>query len=252
MPTPRKQVPVITAWSYSRFTDYIKCPALAKFKTIDKLREPDSPSGLKGTRVHSLAAVWATKKLPPKDKDNAVFYPELVALVKAKKIPVELECFKEEFQALRQLNNLEVEQQWAFDQNWNTTSWFDPSCWLRVKVDLHYLETVKKGMLRNTTVVVVDHKSGKEYEDHKQQRSLYALAALLMYPDAKKITASHWYLDAGVERKDVWLASALPQLKKEWLQKTTALLHDHTFAPNPTDKCRFCHFRKDNKGPCKF
>src|SRR6266704_5082822 len=102
----------IAAWSYSRFGDYQQCPALAKYKIIDKLREPDSKAGAKGTRVHALAAVWASKKIPPMDKDNAAFYPELKALLKAKTIPTELAPCAAEVAVLRKMKNIYTESEW--------------------------------------------------------------------------------------------------------------------------------------------
>ncbi len=98
----------IKAWSYSRLQTYTQCPQKAKFQVIDKLKEPDGAAGLKGTRVHALAAVWVTRCLPARDKDNAAFYPELEALVRAKKIPVELETFEAEFAALRKNKTVDV------------------------------------------------------------------------------------------------------------------------------------------------
>ena len=246
----------IQAWSYSRLGTYDQCPAKAKFQYIDKLKEPDSASGAKGTRVHALAAVWVSRQLPAPDKDNAAFYPELRALLKAKKIPVELETFEKEFAALRKLKPApRVEDQWTFSSAWEDLGeqgWFSPAAWLRIKVDLHHLEVKKNGALRRTGVNIVDYKTGREYEDHRLQRSLYALGALLIYPDAERVTAAHWYLDGGTERKEEWTRADLDKLQAEWTRRTTAMLNDTTYAPRPSDKCRYCHFRRANGGPCVY
>jgi len=253
VPTPR--LVQIQAWSYSRFQTYEQCPQKSKYQVIDKLKEPDGAAGMKGTRVHALAAVWVSRQLPPLDKDNTAFYPELEALVKAKKIPVELETFEVEFGLLRRNKTAQVEQQWTFNRDWEDMGeqgWFSSQAWLRIKVDEHHLEVKKNGALRRTTVHIVDYKTGREYEDHALQRSLYALGAFLKYPDAERVTAAHWYLDAGVERKQEWARAVLPALQAEWVKRTTAMLNDTTYAPRPSDKCRYCWFRKANNGPCKF
>lgn len=230
MPTPK--LAKITAWSHSRFSTYSQCPFKAKCQIVDRLKEPDSAAGVRGTEVHELAAQWAENRL--------------------KKMPAELATFEGEFKELRKIK-LFTEADWAFDSDWNKTDWFGPRAWLRMKVDLHYLEVKKNGVLRETTVHVRDHKTGRVHEEeHALQRSLYALGALLMYPDAKRATVAHWYLDQGVEHKQVWEAAVLNELKREWLKRTQAMLSDTTFTPRPGMYCKWCYFRKANSGPCRF
>lgn len=230
MPTPR--LVQIQAWSYSRHADYNKCPALAKFKVIDRLREPDSPAFAKGNKVHALCEQYVTGHI--------------------KDLPTELERFRQEFLALRNAKAI-CEENWGFDRNWQACAWDDwKKCWLRIKVDAHYLVAKKKKKLMKTTGHIIDFKTGREYESHEEQRKLYALGMFLMYPDVESVVVEHWYLDQGVERKEEFLLKDVDELKAYWLRETTAMLNDTTFAPRPGDYCRFCHFRKANKGPCKF
>ena len=252
MPKPRLvQIEPIQAWSYSRYQKYEQCPQLAKYLYVDKKREPDSAAGQKGTRIHALAALVATGKLPPPDRDTAPFMQELQQVLKSKKLPVELETFEEEFAGLRK-QRVECEAEWAFKKDWAPTGWFDRDAWLRIKVDAHYLEVKKTGALRNTKVIIIDHKSGKIYEDHALQRSLYALGAFIMYPDATEVEAAHWYLEQGHEDRDSWHRNQLEALKEEWLKRTKAMLSDTTFAPRVGGYCRWCYFRKGNGGPCQY
>jgi len=247
IPTPK--LVQITAWSYSRYGTYTQCPFKAKLTCIDKMREPDSPAGLNGTRVHALAAAFLGRVMPEFDQTNLKLEQELQRIRKTLKPPVELNTFTEEFKGLRKLKTLLlVEQDWAFDREWQPTSWFGPQAWLRMKVDLHYLETKKY----DTTIHIRDYKTGKKNPDHILQRSLYALGAFLQYPDAKRAVVAHWYLDQGVEDVQEWSSTELPKLKKEWLQRTKAMLSDSTFAPRPGEYCRWCWFSKVNGGPCVF
>ena len=252
--TPTPRLVQITAWSYSRLSTYNQCPAKAKYSCIDKLKEPDSAAGLNGTRVHAIAAAVATGRLPAPDKDNRALLPELAQILKAKTFPPELETFKEEFKALKKLNPI-TEAEWAFDRNWQPCSWFASNCWLRIKVDLHYVEQRKNGKLRTTRVVIKDWKTGKWSADHALQRELYALGAFLQYQDCQEVIAQHCYLDLGREEPAdplVWTRDELDGLKKTWLDRTTALLSDTTFAPTPSDKCRWCAFSAAKKGPCQY
>jgi hypothetical protein len=256
--TPTQKLVHITAWSYSRHSTYEQCPAKAKYSIIDKLKEPGSAAMDKGNLVHAVAAVWATDRLPVRDRDNDRFYGELQATKTSKVTPTPLILFTEEFAALRKRKGVMVEDQWTFDRQWNDMGpqgWFSPMAWLRIKVDLHYLAVAGRKTAQKTTVVIRDHKTGKWSPDHALQRSLYALGALLRYPDAAEVEVSHWYLDLGRAEPPegaVWSRAQLPALKEEWTRRTAALLADTTFAPNPTDKCRWCHFRKANGGPCSF
>lgn len=252
MPTPR--LVTIQAWSYSRYQEYDQCPLKAKLKCIDKLKEPDSPSGNNGTRVHAIAASWATNRVCVDDQTEHL-RKEIEVLLKTKKVPEDLKTFEKEFAALRARKDIIVEDQWAFNRSWDKTSWFNwKECWLRIKVDLHYVEQIKRPKFKTLTRVVIrDHKTGKIHSDHDLQRSLYALGAFLTYPDVDEVEVSHWYLDAGEESpKQVFKRKQFETLKKFWLKKTTAMLNDTTFAPKAGGYCRWCHFSKAKGGPCPF
>lgn len=250
--TPTPRLVTINSWSHSRASTYSKCPALAKFKFIDKLTEPGSSVLDKGNRVHGLAQIWVTKSMP---KDTWGMGENLLTELReyirlwneegTYTLPFELARFEEEFAHLQEVKAV-VEESWCFDKNWQPRKFDDwNNVWLRIKTDSHYLEVKKKGKKRETTVYIIDYKTGKEYpEDHEEQRSLYALGALLRYPDATEVVAEHWYMEAGVERKSAWAAADLEKLKEYWLKKTTALLNDTTFAPRRGEYCRSCYFRK--------
>lgn len=242
-----------TAWSFSRLKDYLKCAFYAWHKHILKQhKEPEGPAMAKGTEMHAIAA-QATHPSSYK-----------------KPLHPSLHAFKEEFEALRKAEVLS-EQEWAFDINWYPVSWFSKEAWVRIKTDACYLEdssqmipasrvlptgrkVVTGGVRRReTTVTVIDYKSGKIYEDdHKMQRSLYAVGALLMYPDATRVTVKHWYLELGEERTEIFEAGSLPQLQKYWQRQTKKMLADTLFKETPGNHCRWCYLSRAKGGPCKF
>jgi RecB family exonuclease len=222
----------LIAWSFSRWSDYELCPFKAKCKHILRLREPSSPALENGTIVHRLAEQHVRGDLAA--------------------CPPELEKLSSDFEILRQQQAM-VEQEWAFDQQWQKVAWFAPSAWLRIKVDVHFLHVTGAKRRQRTTVVIVDHKTGKEHaEAHALQRALYALGGFLVYPDAQEVHAHMWYLDAGTVSTDVFKVAQLEQLKRQWLQRTRAMLSDVRFAPRPGHYCRWCHYRKENGGPCVY
>jgi RecB family exonuclease len=233
------QIKQMDAWSYSRYNDYEQCPAKAKYKHIEKRREPDNPAMEHGTIIHKLADQYVRGDLA--------------------KFPKELAIFKDRFALLRKLKTVLTEQEWAFNKAQAVTSWFGSDAYLRIKVDAHYLELVKdprtpkkSKMLQSTTVRIIDYKTGREKPDHAQQRSLYALGAFRVYPDAAQVRAEHWYIDSGVITGEDFLAKQLDDLNKRWEQRTRAMMSDKRFAPRPSNACRWCHYRKSNGGPCQY
>lgn len=227
MPT-KKVIPIkqITAWSYSRYSDYSSCPRKAKYKVIDKLKEPGSAAMDRGSAIHALAERYAKKEL--------------------RALPDELALFKAEFTALRKQKVI-TEEQWAFTVNWEPAGWSDwNSAWLRVKMDCAYVD-------RDTNrLQIIDHKTGRVNDAHKNQLSLYAVAGLIMFPDVQGVDAKLWYLDQGEEFTQGYERGELPFLQKTWERTVKKMLTDKTFKPNPGPACRWCHFKKGNGGPCEF
>ena len=229
----KKPLVQLTAWSYSRFADYDTCPLKCKLKHIDHLKEPSNAAMDRGNIVHKLAEQFVTGQLRA--------YP-VKELGKA---------FKESIANLRKIKAI-CEQEWAFTKQYVMTSWFAKDAWLRIKMDAHYLELQKVRKLTETKIVTVDYKTGREHQEHALQRSLYAVGALQVYPDAQSVHVEHWYLDSGAVGADDFKRSQLPMLLKQWEQRTRAMLNDHRFAPRAGQHCRWCHWRKSNGGPCVY
>ena len=228
---------MITAWSFSRYSTYAQCPRKARYLYIDKLKEPGSPAMERGNEIHKLAERYI--------KGQVARLPPVLAL------------FRASFSALRKAfkddrTSIAVEETWAFRRDWTRTTWDDwNGCWLRVKLDVaHVIEG---------NVVIIDHKTGKfspsyNLQQYMEQLDLYALASLIVYP-SHSVTPFLRFLDHEIvypEEPITYVPADLPRLKKEWERRTKPMLRDRTFAPKPNSLCRFCHFRKDNGGPCVY
>lgn len=215
----------ITAWSYSRWSTYEQCPQRARFLYIDKMKEPGSPAMDRGTAIHTEAEQYLTGVL---DKDS---------------LPASLIRMRDTFRSAREHGPM-CELSLAFTKDWTETSWFGADAWLRVKVDAVFSD--------GETCYIVDHKTGKINETHKGQLSLYALAFFTKYFDEQSVTTQLWYLDHGTIIDEKFKRRHYGDLRKYWLSKTKAMLSDTTYAPRPSNSCRWCHFRKENGGPCQF
>lgn len=230
----------ITAWSFSRYSVYKQCPALAKYKFIDKLKEPGSPAMERGAEIHTKAEQYIKGQI--------------------RSMPAELKLFADEFKELRKqykkkISGMVVEDSWSFTKNWSETTWNDwVNCWLRIKLDCaHHLD--------GETLIISDWKTGKfraeMNEEYVEQLELYALAALILMPHLSEVRPRLVYVDSGTiyppaDKPLVFVRADVPKLKKLWEKRTKAMMNDIRFSPRPNDKCRWCHFSKSKGGQCKF
>lgn len=214
----------ITQWSFSRLKDYRTCPAKARYKHVLKMKEPGNAAMDRGLEVHKQAEQVARGQIPP---------------------PPIFSRFKDEFKDLAG-RKIIAEEKWALTRQWKPTGFFDKDVFLRLVLDCAYLIAPK--------MVIIDYKTGKVYPDHEEQLSLYALGGFSYFSDVKEITAAMWYIDSPKAEKleRTYKLKELPALKKYWLAETKAMLRDTTFAPLPGNYCRWCHFRKENNGPCQY
>lgn len=252
---PRKRVGKITAWSHSRFVDYDGCPRKARYKHVDKMKEPipspedepDHPLN-RGIRVHKEAEDWLNaaravlriRQQGESEEDrNTPFDP----------LPDSLETFTEEFEALaKDIENCHVEEQWAFKKDWSITDWFGRAAWCRVKLDCAHL--IADGILR-----AIDFKTGKFKQDmqdqYERQLSLYAIAAFIMFPDVHTVEGELWYVDHGEEHKVTFKREDFEKLRARWENNIKPMMMDEVYAPNPTFRCRWCHFAASKGGLCE-
>ena len=91
--TPVDGVDVLGALSPSRASDFMTCPLLYRFRTIDRLPEPFSPDAVRGTIVHKvledLFDLPATDRTPERARDLLV--PSWEAVLEA--VPEVAEMF---------------------------------------------------------------------------------------------------------------------------------------------------------------
>lgn len=243
----KKVIPIkqITSWSFSRYSDYKQCPLKCKLKHIDHIKEPKNKAMERGAQIHDLADAYIKGKV--------------------RCLPPELKLFGGKFKMLRaqfkkKINGMVVEDNWAFDKDWNETQWDNWSkCWVRIKLDCaHHSD--------QETMVITDWKTGKFRpelnEEYVEQLELYALAALLLHEHIERVVPELDYLDDRIVYPEagsefVFTRADITQLKKKWEKRVKPMLNDRIFAPRPNDKCRWCFFGQSGKakggpGLCKY
>lgn len=259
-----------TSWSNSRYNDYAKCPARAKYKHLDKLPEPKSGYMDRGIEIAKMEEdffkgnlktlpVWPGigKVESPMDPKDPKTWPKWTGSVPlAKKLGLAIhKAIAPMLQAAKKQPDLFCEENWGFDKDWKVVDYFDwNNCHLRIKVDVGW------GHLASDNIVHLrDNKTGK-YDDYKveeymEQLRLYAAGGASRFPHAKAFHVQLWFTDLGIlypaEPLVITRKEALA-LQKKFTKQVQPMFNDTRFDPSPNRECRWCHFRKENGGPCKF
>lgn len=220
----------ITAWSYSRYNDYVTCPLRFKLKYIDKLPVPGSPAMDRGSNIH-------------KEGENFLKDPS------KKKVPVSYRNFTDEMRQLKKLDPM-VEQQWGFTKDWTPTSWFGADTWLRIICDVAVV-------YEDNTADVIDFKTGRKYDTNEEQVELFTTGIFMRHPEVQEVTTRLWYLDIDdSDENEVvreFTRSDFERIRAEWDKKVVKMFKDKKFAPTPSNHaCRWCPFKKAEGGPCPY
>lgn len=233
---PTKPKLALKAWSFSRYRLDKTCGFKLELTAIRGLKEPGNKYMERGNEIHS----------------SADFYVRgLIA-----DLPPALENFTEEFVRLRKgfaKKKVHCELEYNYYRDWTpATDKFDRSIWYRGRADARELLAKKR-------VRIIDYKTGKPGDLDQDQLELYVVGELCANPTAELITAELWYLDLGeivqiAVGTDGWVTRGeAEQLRAKWTKVgETMTAPGRTFLPRPHDGCRWCHFRKDNNGPCKY
>lgn len=209
--------------SYSAIKTYDQCPAKYKFGRIDKLAEPSGPAAERGKLIH--AEIEAVLK-----NGLELVCEELVYLLP------QTDKWKEQ--------NAQSELEFAVDSSWNAVEFNDPTAMFRGIIDL-YIE-------QGNRAIVLDFKTGKE-RDYLDQVRAYATVILATKPHIHEVVPIIEFIDTQktVEYMTIY-SRDIEYLKSDIQGRINIIAHDKFYIANPSGLCRFCHYRKDNGGPCKW
>lgn len=218
----------ITAWSYSRYADYQQCPALFKYKHIDRLPGPTSPAMERGSTIHKEGELYLSSGRQPRQP------------------PKSYKHFHEEMKQLRKLKPM-VEQQLGFTKFWRPTGWFGRDTWLRIVCDV---------MVRydDNTVDLIDFKTGRKYDTNEEQVELFSTAPFMLWTEVNSVTTRLWYLDQPDDNEVIreYTRKEFHVIMRGWEKKIIPMFNDKKFAPTPNNKCGWCPYSKRKDGPCQF
>jgi len=210
-------------WSYSRYGTWKKCPALLRFQNEALERPPIPPAAQRGLDLHKAA--------------------ELFILGETDELPDLLEYYRG-FLVLLRTHEAVPELKLAVDSEWNALDFEDPNRWWR-----GVLDCVLEG---KSNITIFDWKTGQEYDDHRDQREIYAAAYHGSNINDVPIKVMHVYFDKKLNTITEFRPDDIPEIRKRWENNVDMMFSDTRMAPNPGWHCRSCHFRRENGGPCQF
>lgn len=229
-PEPVAPKKFITAWSFSRLENFEKCPHRAFLAYVEKRPEPptvDRTHAERGIKVHKTAEDYIQGKSDDYD-----------GLAKVKPL-------LDELRDAHAMQNVVVEQEWAYDTEWGMSEWFAPDVWGRVKCD-----AVR---FKGEVLDVIDWKTGKKFGNevkHIQQGQLYAVSAFMRYPEVQVVTTDFEYVDKGERLVREYTRDILPKLLTIWDGRLRTMTTAQAFPAKPNrSNCKFCPYSPaSNKG----
>jgi CRISPR/Cas system-associated exonuclease Cas4 (RecB family) len=210
------------AFSNSSIKTYEECPYKYKLTRIEHRQEPTGTAAERGKMIHSeFEGALVNLNLVPAEHE---FWQTYIGELVAKKTRSEVE--------------------FAVTRDWSMCGFKDSHAWLRGILDAIYFDGAKAHVL--------DWKTGKE-RDYGDQLKLYATVILACHPEVNEVTTEICYIDLQKRQaQPTYKRSQLAELKEWMSERMRKIENDSIFAPNPSSNCRWCHFRKDNGGPCQW
>jgi len=209
--------------SYSKLSTFEKCALQAKFRYIDKLPTPKSVKAQRGTDIHQTI--------------------EDYLLGKAETFHESLWRMNDVLRMVRSKSPL-VEGKMAFSRGFETmVDWKSGDAWFRMVLDAAYPE--------GAAVIIPEWKSGKMYDDHTEQRKLYAIGGLAQWPDKESAMVTTYYTDLGRKVTAQVDRGQRILLVGQFTERVERMENEKHFAPRPGNYCRWCGYSRYQGGPCR-
>jgi hypothetical protein len=103
-----------------------------------------------------------------------------------------------------------------------------------------------------TTATIYDWKTGKIYPDHEDQKSLYALVLMCIFPELQEVKTIFSYLDLRKQIPKVFHPHSNLLAKETWNARVAKMEGATEFIPSPGYLCRYCAYSRSAGGPCRF
>ena len=229
-PTTPQRSGKVKSWSYSGLKVFEQCKYQTFLKSVERIPQESHEAAERGNRIHDLCEQFVDGTLD--------------------ELPSELLKMEKDFLPLREQyaeGKVVLEEEWAYDVEWNTTDWRHKDAWLRLKLDVLILES-------ETSAIVIDHKTGKRFGNemkHAEQLMLYAICTFLRYPKLEFLAVINWYIDHNEKLERFYTREEAMVFFERWTARAVAMTSEQEFPPSPSKfNCKWCPYKKS--GDCKW
>lgn len=221
-PLARKFAP----WSFSKLEAAEICPAQFNHKHIVKTSAAPAPSDTKvGIAAHEILEHRTGGKSAAESKKLAIAKTPLTTEEQEtlQTLSDNMEAFLRRFDTFCKAQGVTTilrEEDWAFDDTWKKTGFFDKNVYFRGKMDLGVIT-------RDRDLFYIDHKAGTVKDlakdtTKKQQLWAYGVLALSNIPDLAGVRGAINFLQATTPEKQLQWTDYIPAdrvrtLYVEWL-----------------------------------
>lgn len=223
-------------WSMSRLFEFENCPYAVYLGKVKKMPTPSGAAAERGTQVHNHIEGYV-------QGEHSDVIKEMHGFIKL------IDLLRDEFAEAR----VEVEGDWAYDRQWNTTGWTDKNCWARMKLDAIWHQS-------ETSADIIDWKTGRKFGNelkHNQQGMGYAIGAFRRYPNLQFVNVKFAYLDKNDELTGTYTRKQAELLQPMLTERADKMTTCTDFAPKPSfSACRWCAHKNVQEGfdepACKY
>ncbi len=225
------------AFSFSRIELFDSCPWAFKKVHIDKIPRGTSEPLITGQLSHQVVADYL-KRLINLNLQTDWEWAEKQDFVDAPDdVPEIWERFYQNF-ILPPMVAPAVEEQIAFNRQWQPTKFFADDAFFRMVVDWTFLQ--------DNLAVVQDWKTNRKVQEINPEKIPLQLRIYgwgvrrAFYPDMQEVLLRLHYLRYGVEKEILLTPQNLDTVPKELEQKIAVIQNEKHFDPTPGSFCSWC------------
>ena len=214
--------------SLSKLGTFEQCAAKYDFRYNKKLPQGDKgPAAQRGIDLHEQIDHFLARRF-----DGPLQSP--------------LDFYQGFLERIRGIDGVLSEHKFGVDRQWRPLpAWDGPDVYVRAVFDT--LVPPIDGQAE-----VFDWKSGKIYDNHKDQRELYSILTFAKYPETQRVRATSVYLDHGQQRGEIYFPNDIADARPRWEDRLGRLESATQFPFNPQFGCRWCPYSRSKGGPCLF
>lgn len=236
----------IETWSFNRLEDWTKCEYMALLKYGFKEAEPqekkNSDALVRGREHHDALYAFVRGELAREDlpKDLLKHIDKF-----------DWDAARERYAAAP--IDFVLEEEWAWDREWQPCEWMGATVWGRAKVDrAEWLDP------EHTAIECVDYKTGKKFGNevkHALQMQCYAVILFMRFPTLQSVKIWLQYTDEGKETKRSYTREQAQLFLKIFNERAGKMTDALKHRPKPSSiNCAYCSYGPNNggSGVCEY